>query len=625
MKIVIVSVFYMIFLLDTIVAWSTLVPDTGLTKCYNNTVEITCPSAGQAFFGQDASYAINSISFTKLDSSGKNLPDSATSWVMVKDNVTGLIWENKQKMDGVTDYNNPHDADNTYTWYFPSSSYPGTQGNGTDTKDFIDALNNEHFGGYSDWRLPTVQELAFLAHNGIPTPGPTIETNYFLQTQTNVYWSSTAFADNKYFAWGYNFKNGGDFNCGKYQNHYVRAVRGTYEEAAANDRYVDNNNGTIFDKYTGLIWQQVSPTEKQTWEQALSYCENLTLGNKSDWRLPNQKELRSLVDYSKANPSINIKYFPTTFTDDIFWSSTTTASTTNLSWGINFLSGNDFLGSKQLTGLFSGKGKYYVRAVRTGQPVTPTQQTCKLLAVWSDGISFWNPSTKQWTKIPSNPNPVMIETGLIDNDKADNVIAVWSSGLYFRQSTSGQWTQVSSSPPDSIAAGDLNGDGVDEIIASWKNDGVYYWDSGTGKWSRITTPARKLAAGNISDSTRDDMIGVWDTGLFTRNSMTGSWQRIDPAVPICIAAGDMTGDKRSDIIASYASGTWYRNSATGVWTKITSSAEQLTAGDLNNDGRDDIIGVWSDGIWVRYEISGQWQKISSSKPLWITTGKIPEL
>ena len=66
---------------------------------------------------------------------------------MVKDNVTGLIWEVKQAKDGVKNYDNPHDADNTYTWYDPDDSYPGTPGDGTDTEDFIDALNTAHFGG----------------------------------------------------------------------------------------------------------------------------------------------------------------------------------------------------------------------------------------------------------------------------------------------------------------------------------------------------------------------------------------------------------------------------------------------------------------------------------------------
>ncbi len=53
------------------------------------------PLPGQALYGQDANYSINPMSYTKLDGSGNNLLDSATSWAMVRDNVTGLIWEVK--------------------------------------------------------------------------------------------------------------------------------------------------------------------------------------------------------------------------------------------------------------------------------------------------------------------------------------------------------------------------------------------------------------------------------------------------------------------------------------------------------------------------------------------------
>ncbi|MEI6261546.1 MAG: hypothetical protein WCR46_16785 [Deltaproteobacteria bacterium] len=112
---------------------------------------ITCPSPGQAFYGQDANYTINPMSYTKLDASGKSLPYSATSWTMVKDNVTGLIWEMKTNKDGVINYNDPHDADNTYTWYdsnpATNGGNAGTPGNGTDTEDFIKALNDAHYGG----------------------------------------------------------------------------------------------------------------------------------------------------------------------------------------------------------------------------------------------------------------------------------------------------------------------------------------------------------------------------------------------------------------------------------------------------------------------------------------------
>ena len=147
------------FLADT--GWTLPIPDTGQTKCYDDTVEITCPLLGESFCGQDGSYTINPPSYTKLDSSGNDLPGTATEWVMVRDNATGLIWEVKRNKDGVKDYNDPHDADNTYTWYDPDPATnggdPGTSGDGTDTEDFVAALNAVSFGGHSDWRLPTIR------------------------------------------------------------------------------------------------------------------------------------------------------------------------------------------------------------------------------------------------------------------------------------------------------------------------------------------------------------------------------------------------------------------------------------------------------------------------------------
>jgi hypothetical protein len=76
------------------IALASPVPDTGQTKCYDNTQEITCPQPGEDFYGHDAQYDINPQSYTKLDETGNDLPDEAPwPWVMVRDNVTGLIWE----------------------------------------------------------------------------------------------------------------------------------------------------------------------------------------------------------------------------------------------------------------------------------------------------------------------------------------------------------------------------------------------------------------------------------------------------------------------------------------------------------------------------------------------------
>ena len=100
-KIIIVrsAIFTIIILTPYFCARAATVPDTGQTKCYNDSVEIICPDPGEDFYGQDAQYPLNPPSFTKLDAQGNDLLSTANSWVMVRDNVTGLIWEKKQNID----------------------------------------------------------------------------------------------------------------------------------------------------------------------------------------------------------------------------------------------------------------------------------------------------------------------------------------------------------------------------------------------------------------------------------------------------------------------------------------------------------------------------------------------
>lgn len=77
----------------------------------------------------------------------------------------------------------------------------------------------------------------------------------------------------------------------------VRAVRGNiYGE----NKFVDNGDGTISDKATGLMWAKDDNGKGIEWTDALIYAEGATLAGYSDLRLPNVKELQSIVDYSRA-------------------------------------------------------------------------------------------------------------------------------------------------------------------------------------------------------------------------------------------------------------------------------------------------------------------------------------
>lgn len=96
---------------------------------------------------------------------------------------------------------------------------------------------------------------------------------------------------------------------------------------------------TVMDQGTGLEWQKSGDTKLYTWKDALDYCENISLDSRTDWRLPNIRELKSLVDYSRYYPAVD-PVVPCQ--SSIYWSSTTVANDTHLSaWSIFFANGDD--------------------------------------------------------------------------------------------------------------------------------------------------------------------------------------------------------------------------------------------------------------------------------------------
>jgi len=122
-----------------------------------------------------------------------------------------------------------------------------------------------------------------------------------------------------------------------------------------------DNSAIVDDSSTGLAWQDDytdngGKIKRATWQDAIIYCHELSLGGKNDWRLPNIRELKSIVDTTKSRPAMNSIFTNVNSTD--FWSATTSMSDANNAWVVGFYRGGDYWASKTL--------KDYVRCVRGG-------------------------------------------------------------------------------------------------------------------------------------------------------------------------------------------------------------------------------------------------------------------
>jgi len=348
----------------------TVWPDTGQNTCYDIYGPITCPQRGQPFYGQDAQYQGLQPSYTKLDANGNDLPNSAGNWSMVRDNVTGLVWEVK------TDDDTIHDKDNGYYWCNSSLENPGACDRENNTEVFINDLNIAEFGGYADWRLPSVYELATLLNSA--TREPAINTTFFPNTLFGglgvfTYLSSTSEAGSSGNAWCVDFDDGGGVSPTSKTSfyRYVRSVHGG--NSGSLNEYIDNHDGTVTDRDTGLMWQKSSSYEVNgvsgldflSWQEAFEYIAGLNIAGfagHSDWRLPNRNELQSLVDYSRTTPAININFFPDIIHFDHWWASSTVYGTNEQAWTVRFYDGDTDNWRKTYGG--------HVRAVRAGKKQT---------------------------------------------------------------------------------------------------------------------------------------------------------------------------------------------------------------------------------------------------------------
>lgn len=104
------------------------------------------------------------------------------------------------------------------------------------------------------------------------------------------------------------------------------------------ESYTDNFNGTVTDKVTGLIWQQTPPVVMYTPSNAATYCASLSLGSRSDWRLPTIIELVTLSDFTGFTPAWDPSSPFGSSPKSVYWTSTPVAGAT-LQWAVNFTDG----------------------------------------------------------------------------------------------------------------------------------------------------------------------------------------------------------------------------------------------------------------------------------------------
>ena len=137
-----------------------------------------------------------------------------------------------------------------------------------------------------------------------------------------------------------------------------------------NSRYEVHENGTVTDTATGLMWQRctlgrdwdgnncIGSDIAYNWQYALQAASDSALAGYDDWRLPNIKELRTLVSMDRSQPTINEEIFPATRSSSHYWSSSPSSSTSS-SLCVGFTWGYDSSTSRT--------NKNYVRLVRGAQ------------------------------------------------------------------------------------------------------------------------------------------------------------------------------------------------------------------------------------------------------------------
>ncbi len=322
------------------------IPDTGVTTGYTAT------------FGEDNDYNIN-VPYFSVNGDGT-----------VTDTITRLMWQ----------------------------QYDGGEMTIEDAKNYCDSLS---LANYTNWRLPNAYEAFSILNHQFSNPA--LNANVFGTSLANYWWTSDKQANDTTKIWATNAGGGignhpktETISAGGIKRFHVRAVRDVNNPINIPSHFTDNGNGCITDNITLLIWQKIPYSDTLTWEQALYYADTLSYGAANDWRLPNIKELQSLVDVKRINPAIDNGFF-TVGNSIKYWSSTTLPNQLSKAWYLDSHFGLTTYDAKTLK-----HNLICVRGNTVPTSIVPIKQAAVLTVYpnpFKNYIHFYNASGKEYFEL----------------------------------------------------------------------------------------------------------------------------------------------------------------------------------------------------------------------------------
>ncbi len=281
------------------------------------------------------------------------------------------------------------------------------------------------YSAYDDWTLPEIGQLENLFNAEENSPARWLNRHRFKNIRPEMYWSRTT-GLNPYSAWVFDFGTGEVVNASKVESRHTLLVRKPVAIGEKKDiesgkplslgrnisdlitfksemtggddssveiasqvkiRFIDNNDGTVTDTATGLMWlRNAGCLGKTIWQGAFeridllnrqpgeTLCSDLS-ARYTDWALPNRNEFRSLIDHSTDLPALPAN--PFTDLRTYYWTSTTSAENPSKAYGI-------YLGSGELR----AAGKAEQRLIWAVRPVGGRVERLRIEEMQQDPLAM---------------------------------------------------------------------------------------------------------------------------------------------------------------------------------------------------------------------------------------------